>query len=71
MALGDFFYVDGAFRFVPSEVFEELSTAPPMRVRQGGNLQESKLVTRINPVYPATKPMVRSCFMRFWRSTAA
>ena len=52
-AIGDFFYVDGAFRFIPSQVLQALSTAPPVRVRVGGNVQEFKLATRASPVYPA------------------
>ena len=55
VAIGDFFYVDGAFRFVPTEVLQALSTAPPLRIRIGGNVQLAKLVTKIDPIYPATK----------------
>jgi TonB family protein len=53
-AIGYFFYVDGAFRFVPTQVLQALSTAPPLRIRVGGNVQKSKLLTRIDPSYPAT-----------------
>ncbi|HXY04579.1 MAG TPA: energy transducer TonB [Terriglobales bacterium] len=55
VAIGDFFYVDGAFRFMPTQVLQALSTAPPLRVRIGGNVQKSKLLTKIDPTYPATK----------------
>ena len=55
VAIGDFFYVDGAFRFMPTQVEQALSTAPPLRVRIGGNTQRSKLLTKIDPIYPATK----------------
>jgi TonB family protein len=54
-AIGDFFYVDGAFRFMPTQVLQALSTAPPLRVRIGGNTQETKLVHKVDPIYPATK----------------
>jgi TonB family protein len=55
VAIGDFFYVDGAFRFMPTQVLQALSTAPPLRVRIGGNTQKSKILTKIDPIYPATK----------------
>jgi TonB family protein len=54
-AIGDFFYVDGSFRFMPTQVLQALSTAPPLRVRVGGNVQHSKLLTKIDPIHPATK----------------
>ncbi len=55
VAIGDFFYVDGAFRFMPTQVLQALSAAPSLRVRIGGNTQKSKLLTKIDPIYPATK----------------
>jgi TonB family protein len=55
VAIGDFFYVEGAFRFMPTQVLQALSTAPPLRVRIGGSTQKSKLVSKIDPIYPATK----------------
>ena len=55
VAIGDFFYVDGAFRFMPTQVLQTLSTAPPLRVRIGGNTQQTKLVRKVDPIYPATK----------------
>jgi TonB family protein len=54
-AIGDFFYVEGAFRFMPTQVLQALSTAPPLRVRIGGNVQRAKLVRKVDPSYPATK----------------
>lgn len=54
VAIGDFFYVDGAFRFMPTQVLQALSTAPPLRVRIGGNTQETKLVHKVDPIYPTT-----------------
>ncbi|HZV87289.1 MAG TPA: energy transducer TonB [Candidatus Binatus sp.] len=55
VAIGDFFYVDGAFRFMPTQVLQALSTAPPLRVRIGGNTQRTKLVRKVDPIYPAIK----------------
>jgi len=52
-AIGDFFYVDGAFRFIPTQVLQALSTAPPLRLRVAGNVQEFKLLRRLTPDYPA------------------
>jgi TonB family protein len=54
-AIGDFFYVDGAFRFMPTQVLQAISAAPPLRVRIGGNVQRAKLVRKVDPSYPATK----------------
>jgi TonB family protein len=50
--LGEFFYVAGGFRYVSSDVLRGLSSAPPMRVRIGGNVQQSKLVYKVDPTYP-------------------
>lgn len=54
-AIGDFFYVDGTFRFVPTQVMQALSNAPPLRIRVGGNVQKSKLLTKVDPIYPDAK----------------
>jgi TonB family protein len=51
--LGEFVYVDGGFRFVDRAVFQALSTAPPMRVSIGGNVQRARLVKEVAPEYPA------------------
>lgn len=37
--LGNFVYVNGGFRYVDFKVMQSLSTAPPMRVRIGGNVE--------------------------------
>jgi TonB family protein len=50
--IGDFVYVDGGFRYVNSQVWQELSTAPPMRIRLGGNVAKANLINRVDPVYP-------------------
>jgi len=50
--LGDFVYVDGGFRYVDLEVMRALSSAPPMRVRIGGNVLSAKLINRVDPKYP-------------------
>jgi TonB family protein len=50
--IGDFVYVDGGFRYINSQVWQELSTAPPLRIRLGGNVAKANLVDRVDPVYP-------------------
>jgi TonB family protein len=50
--LGDFVYVDGAFRFMDTEVYQALSTAPPPRIRQGGNLTVASIIHKTAPIYP-------------------
>jgi TonB family protein len=51
--IGDFVFVDGGFRYVDSEVWRALSTAPPMRIRLGGNTAKANLTSQVDPVYPA------------------
>jgi TonB family protein len=51
--LGDFVYVDGGFRYLDKQVFLALSNAPAMRIRIGGNVQAAKIVSKVQPVYPA------------------
>jgi TonB family protein len=51
-AIGDFVYVDGGFRYVNTQVWQELSTAPPVRIRIGGNVAKAALITRVEPIYP-------------------
>jgi TonB family protein len=51
-SLGDFVYVDGAFRVLDWRVMQALSTAPRLRVTIGGNVQREKLVSKVEPVYP-------------------
>jgi len=50
--LGDFVFVDGAFRYIDSEVFDALSTAPPLRIRQAGNVTAARVVYQPAPRYP-------------------
>jgi TonB family protein len=50
--LGDFVFVDGAFRYIDSEVFDALSTAPPLRIRQGGNVTAATIIYQPAPRYP-------------------
>jgi TonB family protein len=50
--LGDFVFVDGAFRYIDSEVFEALSTAPQLRIRQGDKVTAASIVRQDRPEYP-------------------
>ena len=50
--LGEFVYVDGAFRSLDMDVYQALSTAPPMRIRQGGNVTAAILLHKVAPSYP-------------------
>jgi TonB family protein len=50
--LGDFVFVEGAFRYIDSEVFDALSTAPPLRIRQAGNVTAATIVYQPRPRYP-------------------
>jgi TonB family protein len=51
--IGDFIYVDGGFRYVNTEIFQALSTAPPGRIREGGNVAAATITRQVPPVYPA------------------
>jgi len=51
--IGNFVYVDGGFRYLDTRVLQALSTAPPMRIRMGGNVMLAKLTNKIEPIYPA------------------
>jgi TonB family protein len=51
--IGDFIYVDGGFRYLDQQVSQALSTAPPIRIRVGGNVQLAKLIHKVDPTYPA------------------
>jgi TonB family protein len=51
-SLGNFVYVDGAFRVLDWRVMQALSTAPRLRVTIGGNVQKAKLINKVDPVYP-------------------
>jgi len=50
--IGYFVYVDGGFRFLPTEVFEALSTAPPLRIRIPESLLRSQITYKVAPSYP-------------------
>lgn len=50
--IGDFLYADGGFRYLDARVLQALSTAPPLRIRMGGNVQLAKLIRKVNPTYP-------------------
>lgn len=52
LASGYLVYIDGGFRYIDSEVFQELSTAPPLRIKMGGNVVASNLLNKVNPAYP-------------------
>lgn len=51
-SIGDFVYVDGAFRFVDPQVFLALSTAPPARIRVSGDMALKSLDHKVAPRYP-------------------
>lgn len=51
-SLGSYAYVEGAFRYMDTNVYLALSTAPPLRIRQGGNITLTSLVYKVDPVYP-------------------
>lgn len=51
-SIGDFVYIDGGFRYIDPQVFPALSTAPPPRIRVGGNVQVAKIIHKVSPVYP-------------------
>ena len=52
VALGNFVYVEGAFRFLSGQVLQALSTAPPVRIRIGGKVAVAKLRHKVDPIYP-------------------
>ena len=52
-SIGDFTYVDGAFRYIDPEVFRALSAAPPPRIRVGGNTQANQIIHKVSPIYPS------------------
>jgi TonB family protein len=60
-ALGNYVYVDGAFRFLSGQVLQALSTARPARIRQGGNVAVARLRHRVDPIYP---PEARAAHIR-------
>jgi TonB family protein len=50
--IGYFYYADAGFRFIYPNVFQALSTAPPMRIRVGGTVQAGRLIHLLRPTYP-------------------
>jgi TonB family protein len=50
--LGNFVYVGGAFRYIDYTVMQALSTAPPMRVRIGGEMAKRNLIDIMEAIYP-------------------
>lgn len=50
--LGDFVYVQGGFRYLDRQVLMALSTAPPMRIKIGGNVARARLIKEVKPKYP-------------------
>jgi TonB family protein len=50
--LGEFVYVEGAFQSLDMDVYQVLSTAPPMRIRQGGNVTAATILHKVTPSYP-------------------
>jgi TonB family protein len=51
--LGNYFYVHGGFRYLNGRVLQALSTAPPPRIRLGGQVIASKVSHKVDPIYPA------------------
>jgi len=51
--LGYFVYVDGTFHYVDPEVYQALSTMPPLRVRQGSSVTAAAILRQDAPIYPA------------------
>lgn len=51
-SLGPFLYTNGGFRSVETMALAALSTAPPMRIRVGGNVQQARLLHKLSPQYP-------------------
>jgi TonB family protein len=52
--LGHFFYVDGGFRFVTTYVLNRIGAPIPTRIRVAGNIEQTLLVKRVEPVHPPT-----------------
>jgi TonB family protein len=50
--IGEFVYLNGGFRYLDTEVIQALSTAPPPRIRVGGNVQLASLIHKVKPKYP-------------------
>ena len=50
--LGYFVYIDGGFHYFGQQVMQALSSAPPLRITIGGNVQAARLINRVQPAYP-------------------
>jgi TonB family protein len=50
--VGDFVYVDGGFRYIHTRVWQELSTAPPVRMRLSADAAKANLIYHPDPIYP-------------------
>jgi TonB family protein len=50
--IGEFIYVDGAFRYLDQQVSQALSSAPPLRIRVGGNVQGKNIIRQVMAQYP-------------------
>jgi TonB family protein len=51
--LGHYFYLQGGFRYINDQVLQALSTAPPPRIRLGGQVVAAKLLHQPQPTYPS------------------
>lgn len=54
--VGDFVFVEGRFRALDQQVFQALSSAPPLRIRLAENEVRKGLIQRVEPQY---SPLVR------------
>jgi TonB family protein len=52
LILGNYVYVEGTFRYMDTNVYLALSTAPPLRIREGGNVALTSLTYKVAPIYP-------------------
>ena len=50
--LGYFVYVNGAFHYADTEVYQMLSTMPPLRIRQGAKVTAASIIRQDRPIYP-------------------
>jgi TonB family protein len=50
--IGDFVYVNGGFRYVHTRIWEQLSTAPPVRMSLSREAVKANLIIRVDPIYP-------------------
>ncbi len=50
--IGEFVYVEGGFRDLDTRVTQELSTAPPPRIRISGNVLAAQIIHKVEPIYP-------------------